>query len=40
LRALATGIIPEPKARLETAVAVVLTVLGLATIVSLLVIAF
>ena len=40
LRALAAGIIPEPKSRLETAVAVVLTVLGLATIVSLLVIAF
>jgi putative membrane protein len=40
LKDLAEGIIPQPKARLETLVAVALTVLGLATILSLLVIAF
>jgi len=37
---LAAGIVPQPKARLETLVAVALTVLGLATILSLLFIAF
>ena len=37
---LAAGIVPQPQARLETLVAVALTVLGLATILSLLVIAF
>jgi len=40
LKDLAAGILPQPKARLETLVAVALTVLGLATILSLLVIAF
>ena len=39
LKALAAGILPEPKARLESAVAIALTVLGLATILALLVIA-
>ena len=37
---LAAGILPQPKARLETLVAVALTVLGVATILSLLVIAY
>lgn len=40
LKDLAAGILPEPKARLETVAAVALTVLGLATILSLLVIAY
>ena len=40
LKALAAGILPQPKARLETLVAVTLTVLGVLTILSLLVIAF
>jgi hypothetical protein len=40
LKDLAAGIVPQPKAQLETLVAVALTVLGLATILSLLVIAF
>jgi len=40
LKDLAAGIVPQPKARLETLVAVALTVLGLATILSLLVVAF
>ena len=40
LNDLAAGIVPQPKARLETLVAVALTVLGLATILSLLFIAF
>ena len=40
LKDLAEGIIPQPKAQLETLVALALTVLGLATILSLLVIAF
>ncbi len=40
LKDLAAGILPQPKAQLETLVAVALTVLGLATILSLLVIAF
>ena len=40
LKDLAAGIVPQPKAWLETLVAVTLTVLGLATILSLLFIAF
>jgi putative membrane protein len=40
LKDLAAGILPQPKARLESLVAVALTVLGLATILSLLVVAF
>ncbi len=40
LNDLEAGILPRPKARLETLVAVALTVLGIATILSLLVIAF
>jgi putative membrane protein len=40
LKDLTAGILPQPKARLETVVAVALAVLGLATILSLLVIAF
>ena len=40
LKDLEAGILPQPKARLETLVAVALTVLGVATILSLLVIAF
>lgn len=40
LRDLAAGLLPEPKARLETVVAVALTVLGIATVLSLLAIAF
>jgi hypothetical protein len=37
LKDLEAGILPQPKARLETLVAVALTVLGLATILSLLI---
>lgn len=39
LKQLASGILPQPKPQLETAVAVGLTVIGLATIVALLVVA-
>ena len=39
LKDLEDGILPQPKARLETAVTAALTVLGVATILSLLVIA-
>lgn len=40
LKDLAAGLLPEPKARLETVIAVALTVLGIATVLSLLAIAF
>ncbi len=40
LKDLAAGVLPQPKARLETLIAVALTLLGLATILSLLAIAF
>ena len=39
LKDLAAGILPQPKAKLESVVAIALTVLGVATILSLLVLA-